>query len=86
MPGAKLEGRTDLFIRPGHHFRAVDLLLTNFHLPKSSLLVMVSAFAGRRRMLDAYRRAVKERYRFYSFGDVMLLEHAAESAGTVHQP
>ncbi len=64
---------TDLFITPGFEFRVVQGLLTNFHLPKSSLLILVSAFAGRERVLDAYREAVKERYRFYSFGDAMLV-------------
>ncbi len=67
-------GRTDLLILPGHSFKAVDLLLTNFHLPRSSLLMLVSAFAGRDRVLDAYRLAVEQRYRFYSYGDAMLLE------------
>jgi S-adenosylmethionine:tRNA ribosyltransferase-isomerase len=64
---------TDLFITPGFEFRVVSGLLTNFHLPKSSLLILVSAFGGRERVLEAYRVAVKERYRFYSFGDAMLL-------------
>ncbi|MDR1611236.1 MAG: tRNA preQ1(34) S-adenosylmethionine ribosyltransferase-isomerase QueA [Planctomycetota bacterium] len=65
-------GWTGLFIRPGHDFRVVDGLLTNFHLPGSSLLVMLSAFAGRERMLAAYRRAAANGYRFYSYGDAML--------------
>ncbi|HEV1997128.1 MAG TPA: tRNA preQ1(34) S-adenosylmethionine ribosyltransferase-isomerase QueA [Candidatus Dormibacteraeota bacterium] len=69
-------GRTDIFIRPGHAFREVDLLLTNFHLPKSTLLVLVSAFSGRERILAAYEDAVRRRYRFFSFGDAMLLEPA----------
>lgn len=64
---------TDLFITPGFPFRVVSGLLTNFHLPKSSLLILVSAFGGRERVLGAYREAVRERYRFYSFGDAMLL-------------
>lgn len=63
----------DIFIRPGHDFRVVDQLLTNFHLPRSSLLVMVSAFAGRDRILAAYRHAVAAGYRFYSYGDAMLI-------------
>jgi S-adenosylmethionine:tRNA ribosyltransferase-isomerase len=63
----------DIFIRPGHNFRIVDQLLTNFHLPRSSLLVMVSAFAGRERILAAYRHAVAAGYRFYSYGDAMLI-------------
>ncbi|MFN2462299.1 MAG: tRNA preQ1(34) S-adenosylmethionine ribosyltransferase-isomerase QueA [Candidatus Dormibacteria bacterium] len=71
-------GRTDIFIRPGHVFREVDLLLTNFHLPRSSLLVMVSAFAGRDQILAAYAEAVREGYRFFSFGDAMLLEPGGE--------
>lgn len=62
-----------LFIRPGHHFRSVDALFTNFHLPKSSLLMLVSAFAGREAVLEAYREAVRRRYRFYSYGDAMLI-------------
>jgi S-adenosylmethionine:tRNA ribosyltransferase-isomerase len=65
---------TDLFITPGFEFRVVSLLLTNFHLPKSSLLILVSAFGGREQVLGAYREAVREGYRFYSFGDAMLLE------------
>ncbi len=64
---------TGLFITPGFEFRVVSGLLTNFHLPKSSLLILVSALAGREPLLEAYRVAVKERYRFYSFGDAMLL-------------
>jgi S-adenosylmethionine:tRNA ribosyltransferase-isomerase len=67
------EYATDLFIRPGFDFRIVDAMLTNFHLPRSSLLVLVSAFAGRQRILDAYREAVARRYRFFSFGDAMLI-------------
>lgn len=67
------EGTSDLTITPGYKFRAVDALLTNFHLPRSSLLLLISAFAGRELMLEAYRHAVKERYRFYSYGDCMLI-------------
>lgn len=66
-------GFADLTIVPGYKFRAVDALLTNFHLPKSSLLMLVSAFAGRDLILDAYRHAVKSGYRFYSYGDCMLI-------------
>lgn len=66
-------GWTDLFIYPGYTFRAVDGLLTNFHLPKSTLLMLVSAFAGRDLILAGYREAVRERYRFFSFGDAMLM-------------
>lgn len=72
-PVAAFEGPTDLFIYPGYRFRAVDALLTNFHLPRSSLLMMVSAFAGREAVLAAYRAAVAEGYRFYSFGDAMFI-------------
>ncbi|HET9980839.1 MAG TPA: tRNA preQ1(34) S-adenosylmethionine ribosyltransferase-isomerase QueA [Ktedonobacterales bacterium] len=66
-------GRTSLFLRPGSPFRAVDVMITNFHLPRSTLLVLVSAFAGRELILRAYEEAVAERYRFYSFGDAMLI-------------
>ena len=66
-------GEADLFIRPGHRFRIVDGLITNFHLPRSSLLVLVSALAGRDVVLEAYRHAVEARYRFYSYGDAMLI-------------
>jgi len=67
-------GRTRLFITPGHEFMVVDVLLTNFHLPRSTLLMLVCAFGGRRRMLAAYREAIAQGYRFYSYGDAMLLE------------
>jgi S-adenosylmethionine:tRNA ribosyltransferase-isomerase len=67
------EGWTDLFILPGHRFIALDALITNFHLPRSTLLMLVSAFAGRDRILGAYAEAIRERYRFYSFGDAMLV-------------
>ena len=67
-------GWTGLYILPGHEFRAIDALLTNFHLPRSTLLMLVSAFAGRDLTLQAYAEAIKERYRFYSFGDAMLIE------------
>jgi S-adenosylmethionine:tRNA ribosyltransferase-isomerase len=66
-------GPTDLYILPGHEFLAVDGMLTNFHLPRSTLLMMVSAFAGRDLILHAYQVAISERYRFYSFGDAMLI-------------
>jgi S-adenosylmethionine:tRNA ribosyltransferase-isomerase len=66
-------GDTRLFIYPGYPFRAVQGILTNFHLPKSTLLMMISAFAGRQSVLNAYREAVREKYRFYSFGDAMLI-------------
>lgn len=67
------EGSTNLFITPGYRFRAVDALLTNFHLPRSSLLVLVSAFAGRERILAAYQEAIAAGYRFYSYGDATLV-------------
>jgi S-adenosylmethionine:tRNA ribosyltransferase-isomerase len=63
----------DLYIKPGHQFKVVDHLITNFHLPKSSLLILVSAFAGREKILGAYKEAVKEKYRFFSYGDCMLI-------------
>jgi len=66
-------GETDIFITPGFRFRVVDLLLTNFHLPRSTLFMLVAAFAGLERMQDAYAHAVGERYRFYSYGDCCLL-------------
>jgi len=66
-------GSTDIFITPGYRFRGVGALLTNFHLPKSTLLMMVSALAGREHMLDIYAEAVRERYRFFSYGDAMLI-------------
>jgi S-adenosylmethionine:tRNA ribosyltransferase-isomerase len=69
-------GSTDLFITPGFRFQVVDVLLTNFHLPRSTLLMLVSAFAGRERVLAAYAEAVREGYRFYSYGDAMLVERA----------
>ena len=69
-PGEK---ETELTITPGYHFRVTDALLTNFHLPRSSLLLLVSAFAGRDFTLDAYRYAAAERFRFYSYGDCMFV-------------
>lgn len=69
------DGETSLFIKPGHRFRTADLLLTNFHLPRSTLFMLVCAFAGRRTMLDAYAHAVATGYRFYSYGDACLLQH-----------
>ncbi|GAB4530801.1 MAG: tRNA preQ1(34) S-adenosylmethionine ribosyltransferase-isomerase QueA [Anaerolineales bacterium] len=70
---APFEGATDLFILPGYTFRVVDRMVTNFHLPKSTLVMLVSAFAGRERILQTYALAVREGYRFYSFGDAMLI-------------
>jgi S-adenosylmethionine:tRNA ribosyltransferase-isomerase len=74
-------GETDLFITPGFRFRVVDLLLTNFHLPKSTLLMLVSAFAGHARMRALYAHAIASRYRFFSYGDAMLLARAEGSGG-----
>ena len=71
-----MRGETGLFIYPGYEFRCVDVLLTNFHLPRSSLLLLVCAFGGTDAVLDAYREAVARRYRFFSYGDAMLLERA----------
>ncbi|HEY6864493.1 MAG TPA: S-adenosylmethionine:tRNA ribosyltransferase-isomerase, partial [Burkholderiales bacterium] len=67
-------GETDLFIAPGFEFRVVDRLITNFHLPKSTLIVLVSAFAGIERVRRAYAHAIERRYRFYSYGDAMLVD------------
>jgi S-adenosylmethionine:tRNA ribosyltransferase-isomerase len=72
-PVVAIEEETDLFIYPGYTFRAVDALLTNFHLPRSTLLMLVSAFAGTELIRRAYEIAVREKYRFYSFGDAMLI-------------
>lgn len=72
-PFKPFEGWTDLYIYPGYEFKVVDAMITNFHLPKSSLLILVSAFAGREFILNAYNEAVKRRYRFYSYGDGMLI-------------
>lgn len=74
-----LNGETELFIKPGYTFRIVDVMLTNFHLPQSSLLMLVAAFAGRDRILAAYAHAVRERYRFFSYGDSMFLTPGADS-------
>ena len=71
--GAPLSGRTELFVTPGFEFRRTDALLTNFHLPRSTLLALVMAFAGVEETRRLYRLAVDERYRFYSFGDAMLI-------------
>ena len=66
-------GNTEIFIFPGYRFRCVDGLITNFHLPKSTLIMLISAFLGREKTLELYNLAVKNRYRFFSFGDAMLL-------------
>lgn len=73
-------GWTNIFIKPGYHFRVVDAFSTNFHLPKSTLVMLVSAFAGRRFTLEAYQHAVHENYRFFSFGDAMFLKRPATEA------
>jgi S-adenosylmethionine:tRNA ribosyltransferase-isomerase len=67
-------GEADIFIYPGFDFRVIGALLTNFHLPKSTLVMLVSAFAGRKQVLAAYKHAVDEHYRFYSYGDCMFVE------------
>ena len=79
------EAGTRLFITPGHRFRVVDRLLTNFHLPQSTLLMLVSAYAGLERIRDAYRHAIRERYRFFSYGDAMLITPSSD-ARPAHAP
>jgi len=74
-------GETKLFIVPGYRFRVVDRLITNFHLPKSTLLMLVSAFGGFDNIRRAYAHAIEKRYRFYSYGDAMLIERAADNQG-----
>ena len=74
------DGLTDMFIYPGYRFKIVDALLTNFHLPQSTLLMLVSALAGREFVLQAYRQAVAERYRFFSYGDCMLIHNVIKEA------
>ncbi len=76
------EGECSLYIMPGFEFRIVDCMLTNFHLPGSSLLILVSAFAGREQILDAYRQAIRERYRFYSYGDAMFISTKLKAQGS----
>jgi S-adenosylmethionine:tRNA ribosyltransferase-isomerase len=68
-------GDTDLFITPGYQFKSVDAMLTNFHLPESTLLMLVSAFAGYEHIMNAYRHAIEQSYRFFSYGDAMFLAH-----------
>jgi S-adenosylmethionine:tRNA ribosyltransferase-isomerase len=70
---AAYRGPTSIFIKPGHRFRAVDAMVTNFHLPESTLLMLCSAFVGREALLAAYAHAVRARYRFFSYGDAMFL-------------
>ena len=72
-------GETDIFILPGYQFRSVDAMITNFHLPRSSLLMLVSAFAGKQRIMSAYRHAVRENYRFFSYGDAMFLTPGSQA-------
>jgi S-adenosylmethionine:tRNA ribosyltransferase-isomerase len=72
-PVSNFAGPTALYILPGYQFQVVDAMITNFHLPKSTLLMLVSAFAGRDEILETYEIAVREGYRFYSFGDAMLI-------------
>ncbi len=67
------EGDTEIFIYPGYSFQMMDVLITNFHLPESTLLMLVSALAGKEQVMAAYKEAVRERYRFFSFGDAMLV-------------
>ena len=64
---------TGIFIYPGYHFKVTDALVTNFHLPESTLIMLVSAFAGKEKIMAAYREAIEKRYRFFSFGDAMLI-------------
>ena len=68
------EGDTDLFITPGFEFRVIDVLITNFHLPESTLLMLVCAFGGYDQVMRAYKHALEQRYRFYSYGDAMLID------------
>jgi len=80
---APFVGETDIFITPGYRFRCIDALITNFHLPESTLLMLVSAFAGYEPVMAAYREAVENRYRFFSYGDAMFIEGAEPSLGSV---
>jgi S-adenosylmethionine:tRNA ribosyltransferase-isomerase len=74
------QGETNLFITPGYHFQCVDALLTNFHLPESTLLMLVSAFAGYQRTMSAYRHAIEAGYRFFSYGDAMFINRRADDS------
>jgi S-adenosylmethionine:tRNA ribosyltransferase-isomerase len=76
----QIEGETNIFIRPGHAFQVVDLLLTNFHLPKSTLMMLISAFAGYDHVMGLYRHAIEQQYRFFSYGDAMLLARSNHAA------
>ena len=73
------EGETDIFIYPGFKFNVVDILITNFHLPKTTLLLLVSAFAGKDELKKAYKHAIKQKYKFFSYGDAMLLNRKSNS-------
>lgn len=73
-PGSPYSGMTSIYIKPGYTWKMVDAMVTNFHLPKSSLLLMMSSFAGREKLFEAYRQAIDRRYRFFSFGDAMFVE------------
>jgi S-adenosylmethionine:tRNA ribosyltransferase-isomerase len=81
---APFAGDSRLFIYPGFQFRVVDVMVTNFHLPESSLLMLVAAFAGEAATLAAYRHAVEQRYRFFSYGDAMLVTPSAPKHGNAH--
>src|SRR5205814_9544673 len=78
----KKNGETDIFIYPGFEFRVVNRLLTNFHLPKSTLLMLVSAVAGKENIFKAYQHAIDKKYRFFSYGDAMLIERSASRSPT----
>lgn len=83
----QLSGDTNIFITPGFPYRVVDMLVTNFHLPKSSLMMLVSAFAGYEHIMDLYKHAVAHQYRFFSYGDSMLLQRKKHMAtGEEPQP
>ncbi len=72
-------GETDIFITPGYEFKVIDALITNFHLSESTLLMLVSAFAGYENIKNAYQQAIKEKYRFFSYGDAMFIANRAEA-------
>ncbi|HBQ42284.1 MAG TPA: tRNA preQ1(34) S-adenosylmethionine ribosyltransferase-isomerase QueA, partial [Halieaceae bacterium] len=74
-------GDTQIFIYPGYRFQVVDAMITNFHLPESTLLMLVSAFSGREAILAAYREAIEQRYRFFSYGDAMFLTPQPDAVG-----
>ena len=80
LVGGQMQGDTTIFITPGFRFQVVDALLTNFHLPKSTLMMLVSAFAGYGQIMALYQHAIAQRYRFFSYGDAMLLQRKADAA------